>query len=249
MAELPLLRSRLLAAQGIVGVFTTRRSDVGDQLSFAPSADHEPAHVMANMQRLIAAIPLPRAPLRLRQVHGDRILRAEPGTPDGESADAVLTDARDLPLAIQTADCLPMLLAAPAQGLIAAVHAGWRGTAQAIAAKTVQRMLACGAHPHELIACLGPCIGPCCFQIGDDCAKQLSALPLHRPFIRTQAGRCTADLAGMNIAQLRAAGLARARIEHLRHCTCCEASRFFSYRREREAAGRQLAVVVRPSGS
>lgn len=247
------LRSALFAQHGLIGVFTTRQGGIspppGNSLNFAPVAGSGAEHVAENLRLLRLSTGLSRSPIRLRQVHGDRIIAIDERNPSGIKGDAMFTGQANLPLAIQTADCLPILLADPGSGLIAAIHAGWRGTALGIAAQTVRRLRRAGARAERILASVGPCIGPCCFTIDTPCAEALARRTEHQPFIRRLAQKFQADLAGMNIAQLCTEGLISTHIEHIQRCTCCEAEHFFSYRRDGDAAGRQLAVVVRPSCS
>ncbi|NCO57905.1 MAG: multicopper polyphenol oxidase [Nitrospirae bacterium CG18_big_fil_WC_8_21_14_2_50_70_55] len=179
------------------------------------------------------------------QVHGDRVAVAEDG-PAGE-ADGVIVLTPGRIAAVVTADCCPLLLIVPGARAAAAVHAGWRGTAAAIAAKAVARLCAVtGVVPAELHAALGPTIGPCCYEVGDEVVAALERLGepgrasiQHRPGQRDHA-----DLRRVNRALLIAAGMNPAQIHLVGGCTAC-ATDFpcHSFRRDRAAAGRQLSVV------
>lgn len=167
----------------------------------------------------------------LRQVHSAITLVADcPKGCIGEG-DALIATEAGVPVSIRTADCLPILLADPRTGIVAAVHAGWRGTAAGIAALAVQRM---GSRPRDLYAAIGPGIGKCCYEVGMDVALQLG---------EQHAGRV--DLADHNRRQLEAAGLHPANIDMLALCTYCERDQFWSYRREGERAGRMISYIKR----
>ena len=104
--------------------------------------------------------------LLLKQVHGARVVEAPwDQTPE---ADASVAASAGWLLGIQTADCLPVLLVDPARGLVAAAHAGWRGTVAGVAARAVEALATRGSRPEDLLAALGPGIGPCCYEVGDE---------------------------------------------------------------------------------
>jgi polyphenol oxidase len=169
----------------------------------------------------------------LRQVHSALPLVAgEPGL-IGEG-DALITTQRGLAVSIRTADCLPILLADDRTHVVAAIHAGWRGTAAQIVRKTIEEMsVKFGTDPSSLRAAIGPGIGACCYQVGDEVARQFGL-----------SGPVLLDLATENRKQLVAAGLANSRIDLLGECTFCDAARFHSYRRDGDQAGRMVSYIV-----
>jgi len=168
----------------------------------------------------------------LKQIHSAKCLRAgEPGMA-GEG-DALITNQPDLAVSIRTADCLPILVADVRHGAIAAIHAGWRGTAARIVGETLTRMHAeFDTDPRDVYAAIGPGIGGCCFEVGDDVALV---------FGRSGAGRI--DLAELNRTQLLELGIPEGQIELLALCTFCDADRFHSYRRDKERAGRMISYI------
>jgi YfiH family protein len=171
----------------------------------------------------------------LQQIHSDRILVADRSTGCVGEGDGLLTGEPGITVSIRTADCLPILIADARTGAVAAVHAGWRGTAAGIAGLAVDRMRSeFGAKPQDLLAAIGPGIGKCCYQVGIEVARQLG---------ESEAG-CV-DLADHNRRQLEAAGLPAAHIDVVALCTFCQAGEFFSYRREGERAGRMISFIVR----
>jgi hypothetical protein len=187
---------------------------------------------------------------RARQVHGAEVLEVGPETDPAvvraTDGDIVLTAAPRLAAAVATADCVPILLCAPAHGACAAVHAGLRATALRAVHAGVRALVArTGAAPAELCAVIGPCICPDCYEVGDEVVQQLA--PLDGAAVRRGPdGRPHADLRQANRALLLAAGLASTRIGDVAGCTRCDpAARFHSYRRDRERRGSQLAFIGR----
>jgi YfiH family protein len=169
----------------------------------------------------------------LKQIHSARVLVAdEAGGCVGEG-DAVITNRAGVPVSVRTADCLPILLVDPDRGAVAAIHAGWRGTAAHIVQEAVERMYAeFGSDPAGIHAAIGPGIGVCCYEVGAEVASQFG-----------MEGAARIDLASENLRQLRQAGLLGASIDVLGLCTKCDAARFHSYRRDKESAGRMISYV------
>jgi YfiH family protein len=184
---------------------------------------------------------------RPRQVHGVAIARLDAGgEPAPVEADAILSDRPGVPVAVVTADCVPILLADASGAVVAAVHAGWRGLAAGVVAAAV-RSLASG--PGEAaVAAIGPHIGPCCYEVDAPVIGPLrerfgeetnAALRPSRP------GHHRIDLGHLVEAELRRAGVGAERIGRAAAaCTACDARRFESYRRDGEAAGRLVHWVA-----
>jgi YfiH family protein len=168
----------------------------------------------------------------LKQIHSNRVLIAGRAGSLGE-ADALVTAVPGVAVSVRTADCIPILLADPRTGAVAAVHAGWRGTAARIAGETLERMRAeFGTRTEDVLAAIGPGIGECCYEVGPDVARQFG-----------EAGP-RLNLAGLNRRQLEEAGVRPAHIDVISPCTFCD-DRFFSYRREGERAGRMISFIRR----
>ncbi len=168
----------------------------------------------------------------LKQIHSDLILFADRPGVCGEG-DALVTNLPGLALSIRTADCYPILLADARNRAIAAIHAGWRGTAARIVAKTLEKMTSeFGTTPSDVYAAIGPGIGVCCYEVGEEVARQFG-----------YEARTHLDLASENRKQLETAGVPPQNIEALGVCTFCDAERFFSYRREKEKAGRMTSFI------
>ena len=169
----------------------------------------------------------------LKQVHSGVVLMAEQAGCRGEG-DALVTGRAEVPVSIRTADCYPILLADERNRAVAAVHAGWRGTAAGIVTRTLAEMhVRFGTEAADLHVAIGPGIGVCCYDVDVEVARQ---------FGLEKAGRI--DLAEANRRQLVDAGVAEGRIEVVGGCTKCDAHLFHSFRRDQERAGRMVSYIV-----
>jgi len=178
--------------------------------------------------------------LLLKQVHGARVARAPwDGTPE---ADAALSRDAGIFVGIETADCLPLFVVDARRRVLVAAHAGWRGTAAGIATRAVEALAAEGSRPEDLAAALGPCIGPCCYEVGEDVREAFgdAAFGLFRP---GPAGRPHFDLRAANARQLAAAGVPPEATAHVDECTRCHPDLYHSYRRDGRGAGRMISFV------
>ena len=176
--------------------------------------------------------------LRVKQIHSDIVAIAVPGRQLPEHADAIVTPESGRWVGIRTADCVPMLIADPVQRVVAAVHAGWRGTVAEIASRTVETMTSeFGSKADTLIAAIGPCIAQCCFEVGPEVAQRFE---MEFP---ERADATHMDLAEANRRQLLRAGLQLKRIDMSNLCTTCDSAEFHSYRRDRELSGRMVAAI------
>ena len=221
--------------EGLVVAFSGR--------GHAPAGEKTPTPYLA--RRLARAIGLDGTPIRwAKQVHGvAAAIPRETIPPGGASCagecDALATDRLGEALVVQTADCVPILVAAP--GAIGAAHAGWRGTAKNVAREAVAALARLGAKPSAMRAWLGPSIGPCCYEVGGEVAAQFAG-----DFVRAGCGgeaRYRLDLRAVNVAQLTAAGVPRERIAVHPACTLCGGERFASWRRDGANAGRMIALI------
>ncbi len=242
-----IVTSRLLG--GIPHGFTTRRGGVSpapfDSLNLGGAVGDDASRVAANWDRMREVTGLAFA--RVRQVHGNRVVQAAaargPGVP-GEEADAIVSTQSELAACVSVADCVPILIAHPRSRVVAAVHAGWRGTLAGIAGEAVRALEAAhGARPEELLAVIGPSIGPCCYEVSVDLAERFR-LELGPAVANPLPGRARVDLWLANETILRAAGVHRTRIETLGRCTSCEIELFFSHRRDAGRTGRQIAFIA-----
>ncbi len=174
----------------------------------------------------------------VKQIHSSLTFTADGRTGCIGRGDALVLSTPGNLIGVRTADCVPLLLADPATQTVAAVHAGWRGTAQNIAETAVQHMgREFGVHPGNLLAAIGPCIGKCCYEVGPEVEQQFVSL--------FPEGNATGhvDLAEANRRQLLAAGVAEANIDVSPFCTMCNGQDFESYRRDAAAAGRMVAAI------
>lgn len=174
----------------------------------------------------------------LHQVHSADCIAAGGRSGQLGQGDALLEDLPGAVVAVKTADCIPILLADERNRAVAAVHAGWRGTAARIAQRAVEAMgRRFGSLPAGLHAAIGPGIGPCCYEIGPEVAAQFGHL-----------GRTHLDLPAVNRRQLVEIGIPESRIYVCHFCTMCRADEFHSFRRDKEAAGRLYSFAgIRPA--
>ena len=178
--------------------------------------------------------------LLLEQVHGSAVVEAPwEGTP---RADAAVAAAPGWLLGVQTADCLPVLLVDPGRRLVAAAHAGWRGTAAGIAARAVEALVARGSRPEDLVAALGPAVGACCYEVGEELREAFGPSGA-ASFRAGPRGRPHLDVRAANERQLLGAGLRAAALHHVADCTRCRGDLYHSYRRDGRAAGRMISFV------
>jgi len=191
-------------------------------------------------RRASAALGCPGRLLLLRQVHGSRIARAPWDEPP--TADAAIAAVPGPIIGIQTADCLPVLLVDPRRRAVAAAHAGWRGTAARVVRELVAVLLAEGSRTSDLLAGLGPAIGPCCYEVGEEVRAALgpAAAAAFRPGPR---GRPHLDLRAANRLQLLEAGLRRENLHVVDDCTACRPELYHSYRRDGPRCGRMISWI------
>ncbi|ODV09532.1 MAG: hypothetical protein ABT20_10550 [Rubrivivax sp. SCN 70-15] len=204
-------------------------------LNLGIAVGDDPAAVAENRRRF--AVALGAEPVWQRQVHGTVVLRLGVDDPD-HPADAAWTDRPGLACSVQVADCLPVLLAHRDGRAVAAAHAGWRGLAGGVLENTVRALCAgIGCDAQDLLAWLGPCIGPRRFEVGADVLAAFADSPQH--FV----SRPRPDGAARWLADLPA--LAR-RVAGGGWCTVEDASRFFSFRRDGVTGRMAAAVACRP---
>ena len=226
-------------------------------------------NVQENRRRFQAAAGAKGLPLIiLKQFHSDVIHLFDSPPSDPCRGDASITDRPGLLLAIQTADCVPILLVDPKKRAIAAIHAGWRGTLARIAAKAIGKMqMHFGTNPRDLLAAIGPSIGPCCYEVGTEVATQfLSQFPdapdyfdefrtgdepnpiqwlnMMPPGHQPPPKGVLLDLRKANRSQLLSTGLRPQNIHTIDLCTACHPDLLFSYRKQGPASGRLMSVIA-----
>ncbi len=251
--------------------FSARRGGVssaygGKSLNLGWKADDEDANVAENRRRFLLevcgdgdggdAFSL----VTVRQVHSDgvRVVRAADGplrTENGRAVlegDGLLTDVPGRMLGIQVADCVPVLVADVRRRAVGAFHAGWRGTLARIVERGVARMgEEYGSRPEDLVAAIGPSIGPCCYVVGAEVREGfLGEFPYGPELFRDAAGEggVSLNLWEANRRQLLEAGVAGERVSVLGECSACARKaegerRYFSHRAERGVAGRMMGVI------
>ncbi len=242
------LRPDWPAPAHVRAVCTTRSGGVSaapyDSFNLGDHVGDHPAHVATNRAALQSA--LGARPVFLNQVHGCDVVQLHHHTPDGTVADACLTDQRHVACTIMVADCLPVLLTTRDGRAVAAAHAGWRGLAgqdgvgvleQTYKAFSALALMNKAQIATEIIAWLGPCIGPKAFEVGSEvrAACVLQHANAASCFVPLPQGKWLADLAGMARLRLQALGMTQidGNDSSAAWCTVGNASRFFSHRRDR----------------
>lgn len=222
-------------ADGYQVAFTTRVGGVSEgpyaSLNLGRKSGDEPERADENRRIACDAIGADVEKLALNfQVHSARVLRAAPAM-RGENADGLWTDEPGLPILAMSADCLPIVLARAGRPGVAVLHAGWRGLLAGIAAA--------GAHAlggEKLVAAVGPAIGPCCYEVGEEVAA-----PFRERFGDDVVRASRLDLWASAERALRAAGVER--VDRFDRCTACEPETFFSHRRDAGLTGRQGVIA------
>lgn len=252
--SLPLLHADWPAPANIHAVVTTRAGGVShapwDSLNLGTHVNDDPAHVLENRQRLLERLrktAFCETPQWLNQIHGITVIEAEASAqkralwlPD---ADAVTTAQKNIPCVVMTADCLPVFFCDRTGSRVAVAHAGWRGLCDGVLEATLSTF----SDPAEVMAWLGPAIGPEKFEVGaevraaflqQDAAVENAFVP------STNQGRWLADIYVLAHRRLQRAGVTSVHGGGL--CTVSDPSRFFSYRRD-GCTGRMAAVIWRTS--
>jgi polyphenol oxidase len=250
----PALRCRPLEAIA-PHLFTTR------QLALSSQGD---------WHRVAEAVGAERVQL-LTQVHGREVVALRSGNPKGlphnrPEADVLVSDDPTVAIAVRAADCVPILIADPQTGAVAAVHAGWRGTAAGASTAAVEALIReFGAQPADLVAAIGPSIGPCCYEVGSELVDAFATAGHARHLVdrwfvappsrrgefpatpHGASGKLHLDTWGANRDQLLLAGLSEENIHVAELCTATNLDLLPSYRVEKERAGR-IAGVIRARG-
>ena len=190
--------------------------------------------------RLSTDWPGERPVSTVHQIHSDLILATDTPGSAGEG-DALVSNRPGLLVVIRTADCLPILMADLRLRVVAAVHAGWRGTVAGIAPKTIEFLRKhYGTRLEDLVVAVGPGIGVCCFEVQSEVGRFFGTIFPERNDL---GGQTKIDLVEANLRQLRQIGVAEKQIVTPALCTRCGSELFHSYRRDREASGRMVSAI------
>ena len=210
-------------------------------LNLGYNTDDRPEHTTENRRLFFTALGIdPAAVASSHQCHGTSILTAtQPGRYDGY--DALITNEPGLFVAVSIADCVPVLVYDPVRRVVAAIHAGWRGTAGGIVGKTLRAMQdQFGTHPADCVGYVGTCIDQTSFVVSRDVADAFA-----NDFVQEshQAGKFLVDLKAANARQFTDFGIPSAQIERSPYSTVLNNNDYFSHRAERGTTGRMLAVI------
>lgn len=248
--------------QAVLHAFSTRVGGVSrgryGTLNLGFKTQDPPLNVRQNRDLFARALGVtPDQFVHVEQVHGSAVLEAKetdrgrcmgPGEYLGR-ADAIITRSPRLALMIQVADCLPVLFHDPAHRAVGIAHAGWRGTADLVAVKTLMRMQELyGTRPSDVKAAFGPSIGPCCYEVGSDVADAFAEFPWASEVLRPGfGGHRMLNLPEANARQLQDIGVKRENIVRSELCTIENIGDFYSHRAEadgKHATGRIAAVIM-----
>lgn len=246
-----------LCVHGLTGRLGGVSKKPYDSLNMALHVGDDPQAVWQNRQRFLHALGLkPENMVTPEQVHGDAVMRvgaAEAGRGARDYADAIaatdalITDEPGLPLVLCFADCTPILFLDPEHRAIGIAHGGWKGTMNKIAQKTAQAMQReFGTNPDELLVGIGPAIGPCCYEVGENVADEFrQAFPAHEDkIVLAEDGKPHLNLWQANRLQLMDIGVRSENIEMADTCTACKHQWFYSYRADGGTTGRMAAVLA-----
>lgn len=260
--DVKVLVCRRLEDGGFANGFSTRLGGVssletksnGTELNLAGFNEDSRENIYENRRRFLVAFPGEYKLGLAWQIHGDNIrvvsTDADAGDSD-ERADAVISDLCDVLVGVKTADCVPILIGDPKTGAFAAVHAGWRGTAQSIVKKAVTRLIdVYGSRPVNMICAIGPAAGCDQYEVGQDVIELLSQnfATTKKYFTETKPGHALVDLKAANRDQLIESGVSGNNISTAPYCTMERSDLFFSYRLEKAKfgrTGRLLSVIGR----
>lgn len=242
-----------LSVQG----FTTRHEGVSrppyNSLNLGTNTDDAPHSVEGNRSILARTFGIEQDRLvTVRQNHGSDILVIDAQNDDLShfleiEADAIITNQPGIMIGVTVADCVPILLLDPVNKVIAAVHAGWQGTAAQLTMQTIKGMTQIfGSNPKEMHAAIGPCIASCCYEVDQPVKDGFDKNQTPwEPVVESCApGKWRLDIALSNSMQLEKAGLPDSAVKNAGVCVCCHKELYFSYRRDGGETGRQMGFIM-----
>jgi hypothetical protein len=256
--DVKVIECSTIAEKGFIAAFSTRLGGVSklpeNSLNLALFHADTKENVSENRRRFLSALevakPLETEIITVKQTHSSDSYIVERSSPNLDvSCDALLTNSTNILLGIQTADCLPVIVADPKNKAVVGIHAGWRGTLSRIVEKSISRLVQTyGSNPLDCLAATGPAIGNCCFEIGPEVKEAFEKeFPYAtKLFSRHQTnGKSHMDLRLANQKQLLSSGLKEENIFIWPDCTLCKMDLYFSYRGEisKGAVGRLLSVI------
>jgi len=236
--------SNLASVPGVVHAITTRQGGVSEgrceSLNVSYSVGDLPPNVDENLRRVSEMFGTRREDLfAAYQIHGREVTIVDGDSEERPRCDVLITRSPAKTLMLRFADCTPVLLADTRLGAVGAVHAGWRGSAVRAAGTAVSAMHdAFGSNPRDLVAGIGPAIGPCCYEVGDDVVRAFA----DRPWLFSE-GRL--DLWEANRESLVQAGVPASQIEVAAVCTQCHSEKFFSHRANGGQPAGRFAGLIR----
>jgi len=246
-----LIKSKLLKERKeIIHCFTTKDNRMPYQGSMALHTGEEHRAIIQNRDKLKSLFPKNSSFISVLQVHSNNILDIKNKQNIGWDrldrtiqADALITATSSIVLTILTADCVPILLFDKKKRVIAAVHAGWRGTADDIIIKTLTYMKkSYNSNPTDIIASIGPAIGECCYEVDSSVASKFQKY--HRFITNKISNKFMLDLKGINRKQMIDFGVLESNIDTIELCTSCENNKLFSYRKEHSCTGRFISAIM-----
>ena len=243
-----IVRAPRLRDAGFVHGFSTRNGGTSEgefaTLNLGRSVGDSIEHVLENHKRLASAVGYaPEKLFERSQVHGAAVYEVREGDDpskvrEGQS-DALVARVKGYAVGVRVADCVPVLLADTKTGAVAAAHAGWRGVVANVVGAALESLR---SDPANVIAAIGPSIGPCCFEVGDEVASQLAEAAGDGLVLRRAPQKPHVDLWRAVEMQLYRAGVRT--IDTLGLCTMCDREQWFSFRRDGAKSGRMLGVIV-----
>lgn len=246
-----MVRIDLDMPQGITAFSTLRDATTPDDPYSGFNTCHyvadRPAHVAASRRVLHTAVGA-TAYIFPRQTHSCNVAVIDRTTDtvcQPDDTDALVTSLPDVALCIHTADCVPLVLADTAAGVIAAAHSGWKGTVASIATATVEAMTRLGAEPSRIVAAMGPCICADCFEVGEEVAERFLTAGMGAAVKRTYSAKPHIDLPRAVADTLIACGVRRFHIALPPACSRCNPHDFFSARAAGISSGRTLTLIMR----
>ncbi|WP_022762522.1 peptidoglycan editing factor PgeF [Butyrivibrio sp. AD3002] len=240
--------------------FSTRTGGVSEgifeSLNLGMNRGDDPENVKENYHRFLKSCGIEAEEFVCgQQVHGNNVMivgkehaRKPYGYDELFQADGYVTAGSGVPLVIFIADCIPLLMADEEAGVVAAVHSGWRSTVQDIEREAVNKMLSLGATKDHIKACIGPAIGRCCFEVGEEVIEEVNSLlegDAADLYNRKDNGKFMLDLKGVVKRSMLNTGLSEKNIDIIEDCTMCMPHKYWSHRYTGGNRGSQAAIIMK----